>query len=324
MSFEHDLRFHSMGSDVRLLVGRPLRRDALSPAAVAERERRFVEDFAARLSRFRPDSELSALNADPRGVVAVSPLLASAVQAGLWAAKRSGGLVDPTLAKAVCDAGYQHSLDGQQPASLTEALRAAPPRRPARPRAAAEWREIVVEGQVVKRPRGVAIDTGGTGKGLCADAIAYRLAGYSRFVVDCSGDLAIGGVGAQLDPYEVEVEHPFTGETIRTIRVGGGGIATSGLNVRLWQSSDGRYAHHLLDPATGAPAWTGLIGVTALGGSALEAETLSKAALLSGPLRARAVLAEHGGLIVRDDGEVEEIGDLDRRWPVLAGLGGAA
>ena len=26
----------------------------------------------------------------------------------------------------------------------------------------------------------------------------------------------------------------------------------------------GRYAHHLLDPATGRPAWTGLVGVTAL------------------------------------------------------------
>lgn len=324
MSFEHALTFHSMGSDVRLLIGRPLRKDALSPAEVAERERRFVEDFAARLSRFRPDSELSALNADPRSAVPVSPLLASAVLAGLWAARRSGGLVDPTLAKAVCDAGYEHSLDGQPPASLVAALHAAPRRRPARPRAAAEWRKVTVEGGIVRRPAGVAIDTGGTGKGLCADAVAHRLAGYSRFVVDCGGDLAIGGVGAQLDPYEVQVEHPLSGETIRTIRVSGGGIATSGLNVRLWRTSDGRYAHHLLDPATRTPAWTGLIGVTALGGSTLEAETLSKAALLSGPLRARAVLAEHGGLIVHDDGEVEEIGDLDRRWPVLASLGGAA
>jgi hypothetical protein len=41
--------------------------------------------------------------------------------------------------------------------------------------------------------------------------------------------------------------------------------ATSGLNVRIWRDEDGRYSHRLRDPATGEPAWTGLIGATALG-----------------------------------------------------------
>ena len=163
----------------------------------------------------------------------------------------------------------------------------------------------------VCRPHGVEIDTGGSGKGLCADAVAQRLRRYTRFVVDCGGDIAIGGIGAQLEPYEVQVEHPLTGETIRSVRLGAGGIATSGLNVRVWRDGQGGYAHHLLDPATGRPAWTGLVGVTALASSALEAETLSKMALLSGPLGARRVLASHGGVIVHDDGDVEEVGPLD-------------
>jgi thiamine biosynthesis lipoprotein len=322
VNVEHDLRFHAMGSDVRLLIGARLAPSMPAPAKAARRQLAYVEDFARRLSRFRADSELSGLNADARRAVPVSALLATAVQAGLWAAQRSGGLVDPTLGHAIADAGYARSLDGQPPASLREALARAPRRRPARPRPAAEWRRITVaDGQVI-RPPGITIDTGGTGKGLCADAVAHRLSGYSRFVVDCGGDLAIGGVGAQLEPYEVEVEHPLTAETIRTIRVAGGGVATSGLNVRLWQTADG-FAHHLLDPATGLPAWSGLIGVTALGRSALEAETLSKTALLLGPLGARRVLAEHGGVIVHDSGEVEEIGELDRR-PALGRLGSVA
>jgi thiamine biosynthesis lipoprotein ApbE len=75
----------------------------------------------------------------------------------------------------------------------------------------------------------------------------------------------------------------------------------------------GSFAHHLLDPATGDPAWTGLIGVTALGGSALEAETLSKHALLAGPARAREILADHGGLIVHDGGDVELVSPLRER-----------
>jgi thiamine biosynthesis lipoprotein len=46
--------------------------------------------------------------------------------------------------------------------------------------------------------------------------------------------------------------------------------------------------------------------VTALAPSALEAEWLSKAALLSGPSRARNWLT-HGGVIVGDDGTFDVI-----------------
>jgi thiamine biosynthesis lipoprotein len=326
MSVEHEFVFHAMGSDVRLLIGAPLLRDAPPPAAAAWRERAYIEDFAARLSRFRADSELSALNGDPRIEVPVSPLLRSAVQAGLWAAARSDGLVDPTLTGALERAGYADSHDGRAPAPLRTALAGAPPRRPARQHPRAHWREVSVDEQrgTVRRPRGVRLDTGGTGKGLCADAVAHRLRHYTRFVVDCGGDIAIGGVGAQLDPYEVEVEHPLTGATIRTVRVAAGGIATSGLNVRVWRDAQGRFAHHLLDPASGQPAWTGLIGVTALAPSALEAETLSKQALLLGPLGARRVLAEHGGVVVHDDGAVEEIGPLESARGELTLTGSAA
>jgi thiamine biosynthesis lipoprotein len=119
-------------------------------------------------------------------------------------------------------------------------------------------------------------------------------------------------VGAQLEPYEIEVQHPSTGESIGRIKLDRGGIATSGLNVRIWRRRDGTFAHHLLDPSTGQQAWTGLIGATALGASALEAETLSKLALLRGPDGARRVLAEQGGVIVHDSGEVETVGPLKR------------
>ena len=195
------------------------------------------------------------------------------------------------------------------PVSLAEALANAPARRPAAPDPAAAWRSIVVDdrAELVRRPPGVRFDTGGTGKGLAADAVAYRLAGYPRLVVDCGGDIALRGA------WEVEVEHPLTGERVHTLQLNGGGVATSGLNVRLWRRPDGSYAHHLLDPSTGEPAWTGLVGATAIGSTALEAETLSKLALLSGPQGARAALAEHGGIVVHDDGDVELIGPVSRK-----------
>ena len=306
---ELDYTFRAMASDVRLLIGDRLRPGDPSPLQAAERERAFVWAFSDRLSRFRPESELSTLNSSPQSSAAASPLLRAAVGAGLWAAQRSGGLVDPTLVRALEHHGYDHSLDGEAPASLHEALAHAPRRRAARPDPAAQWRRIRVDDEAgtVSRPPGVMIDTGGTGKGLCADAVAVHLGAYSRFIVDCGGDIRVGGIGAQITPYEIDIEHPLTRTPIGSIKMGHGGIATSGLNVRIWRRRDGSYAHHLLDPSTGSPVWSGLVGATALADSALEAETLSKMALLLGPYGARGVLAPQGGLIVHDDGAVEAI-----------------
>jgi thiamine biosynthesis lipoprotein len=313
MTSELDYTFQAMGSEVRLLIGPSLDPRALSPLDAADREREFVFQFAQRLSRFIPDSELCVLNRAPGSRVAASPLLRSAVGAALWAAQRSGGLVDSTLVQALERTGYAHSLRSATPASLQEALAAAPARSPARPHPARRWQQVAVDDAsgTITRPPGLMFDTGGIGKGLCADAVAIRLGGYTRFIVDCGGDIAVGGLGAQFEPHEIAIEHPLTGALIGSVRMTRGGIATSGLNVRVWQNADGSFAHHLLDPSTGRSAWTGLVGATAIGDSALEAETLSKMALLLGPAGAREVLAEHGGLVIHDSGRVETVGPME-------------
>lgn len=311
---EHDIAFDAMGSHVRLLIGEPGPGMPPAPAA-AEAARKFVVEFDAALSRFKPESELCALNADKRESVPASELLRTAVKAGLRAAELSGGLVDPTLVGEIESAGYVASRAGVPGAPLGAALEEAPPRHPAGPNPAEAWRRFSVDEKAgtISRPRGVRFDTGGTGKGLAADLIAKRLRGYSRFIVDCGGDIHIGGADALVTPYEVFVEHPLTGERAFVLKLGPGAVATSGLNVRIWRDASGRFAHHLLDPATGMPAWTGLIGATALGDTAVEAETLAKAALLSGPEGGRAVLGDRGGLLVHDSGQVETVGPLAAR-----------
>jgi FAD:protein FMN transferase len=304
---EHDESFPCMGTTARLVIegaaGGP------APAVAAAAARRYLENFDRRLSRFRADSELSRLNSDPRAAVPASALLCAAVAAGLWAGARTGGLVDPTLVDALEAAGYASSRAGAQSIALGSILRDAPRRRPAAPDPRARWRHVSVDSNagLVCRPPGLHLDTGGTGKGLAADAVALQLAGQERFAIDCGGDLRIGGPGAAERPYEVEVVHPLTGGSAQLLRVGSGGVATSGIDRRVWARADGSRAHHLIDPATGAPAWTGLVGATALAPSALEADVLAKFAVLSGPAAARGLLREHGGILFHDNGRVERI-----------------
>jgi FAD:protein FMN transferase len=270
-----------------------------------------------RLSRFDPLSDLSRLNADRRANVPTGSLLREAVAAALHAASLTGGLVDPTLLGALCRAGYRESRAEVRPASLSRALSSAPTRRPAHPAVAAEWRSVEVDDRagVIRRPPGLELDLGGSVKGWAADILAERLARCGRCAVDCGGDLRVAGERGQ--PWEVHVLHPLTGASAHTLLVRSGGVATSGIDARVWERDDGDCAHHLIDPATGRPAWTGLIAATALAPTALEAEALAKAALLSGPAGGRRLLsARYGGVLIRDDGAVEVV-DV-RRWPALA------
>jgi FAD:protein FMN transferase len=220
------------------------------------------------------------------------------------AATLTDGLVDATLVDPIVRAGY--SADLGDPVPLPTALLLAPPRKPAAGGSPVAWQSIEVNltRRIVTRPPGVKIDSGGLAKGLFADLLAARLASHASFAIDCAGDLSVGGV----DPATraIEVESPFDGHTLHTFNLRRTGVATSGIGRRSWLDDDGRPAHHLLDPATGRPAFTGIVQVTALAPSALMAEIHAKAAILSGPRRARAWLPG-GGVIVFDDGSHEVI-----------------
>jgi thiamine biosynthesis lipoprotein len=294
---EHIERFDCFGSTCALYVtGADQRRSAREAALQA---RRSLQGWHARFSRFRPDSELSRLNDDPRNEVAVSPLLARLIAATRMAAGLSDGLVDATLVGEIEDAGYEGDLG--EPLPLSVALALAPERRPAQASVDAAWRRLQVDLQagVVRRPPGVRVDSGGLAKGLFADVLAAGLRGHSSFALDCAGDIAIGGAAAAARA--VQVESPFDGGTLHTFVVRSGGVATSGISRRSWLDRRGRPAHHLLDPSTGEPAFTGIVQATALAPTALEAEIRAKWALLAGPRAVAAALA-HGGAIVLDDG----------------------
>ncbi|MEA2255745.1 MAG: FAD:protein transferase [Solirubrobacteraceae bacterium] len=280
-----------------------------APDAVATTRRRLLA-WHRRFSRFEATSELSRLNADPRTEVPVSGPMASFVAVILHAVRTTGGLVDATLLRELEVAGYVADLRTSVP--LPEALALAPPRRPAGPSPSAGWRRLRLDpvGRTVTRPPGLALDSGGLAKGLAADVLASALGTHASFAVDCAGDLRVGGAAGVRR--EVLVASPFDGETLHAFELADAGVATSGIGRRSWLDAGGAPAHHLLDPATGRPAFTGVVQATALAPSATEAELRAKAAVLSGPEGARDWLP-HGGVVVLDDGRHEVVD------PCLAG-----
>jgi thiamine biosynthesis lipoprotein len=277
--------------------------DAAAAAAAGERA---LLTWHERFSRFSDGSELSRLNDSPADEVVVSPLMRRIVAAGLRAARDTGGLVDVTLADEIERAGYGCHMDGPG-TDLSAALGQAPERATAAPHLDERWRQIAVVDRrgTIARPPGLRIDVGGIAKGVFADELAGMLAEFDAYAVDCCGDLRVGGRARVERP--VNVSGPFDGSTLHTFPVTAGGVATSGIGRRSWTVDGGRPAHHLLDPRTGSPAFTGIVQATALAPTAAQAEVLAKAALLSGPERAAEWLS-HGGVIVLDDGRHEVVG----------------
>jgi len=93
----------------------------------------------------------------------------------------------------------------------------------------------------------------------------------------------------------------------------GQAIATSGWHGRSWRNGDGRRAHHLIDPTTGAPGVRSLATVVAE--SAAVADVLAKAlALRPGRLARLGVAAR-----VRVAGTDR----TNSAWDARAGVGGS-
>jgi thiamine biosynthesis lipoprotein len=299
-------RFGCFGGSVSVRVSDDSR-EAEAAAALrhAELQLRMVH---GRLTRFEPTSELCRLNADPRCAVPASALLVELAAAVRWAGLASGGLVDATCIGALERAGYAESrarLGGLDRTSYATAA-ASLESRPALPGAGVRWRSIRVdrEAGLVIRPPGVRIDGGGLAKGLAADHLGRRLGDHKTFAIDAAGDLLLGGTAPRTRT--VVVRDPFGGRPLHELRLARGAVATSGITHRSWVRAGGSLGHHLIDPGRGEPAWTGLLQVTALAPTALEAEVRAKAALLAGPASAARLLPD-GGVLLHADGEAEAV-----------------
>lgn len=265
-----------------------------------EKVRSRLEQWHRTLTRFDPASELCLLNAHPAEQVRVSAIMACFVHAAIDAARRTDGLVDPTLVPEIEAAGYGDDFAGA-PLDLETSVTLAPAPQPARPHPARRWLDIQLDPMTstVTRPPGLQLDSGGIAKGLLADMAARLLSDARSYAVDCCGDVRIGGSDGLDRP--VLVDDPFGRGTVHEFAVAAGGVATSGIGRRSWIGPDGLPAHHLLDPSTGRPAHTGVVQATALAPTAADAEVRAKAALLSGADIGLHWL-RYGGVLVFDDG----------------------
>jgi thiamine biosynthesis lipoprotein len=313
----------ALGTSVLVLTTRD---DRLEPATAAVRQ--VLEDVDAAYSRFREDSELTELNANAGRTIQISPLLATAVDAALRAARLTDGAVDPTIGRAIRVAGYDDdfsriALEGPHPALPRERGRQMRPTERGRGmQLRAEhvpgWQAIRLDrgSRTVWLPQGVELDLGSTGKALAADlaaTAAMRAAAEGGVLVSLGGDIGTAGKPPSggwriLVAEDSRVKPSGDGDVIC---VPAGGVATSTTTVRRW-SRGGVILHHIIDPQTGLPASGPFRTVTVVAGTCLDANIASTAAIVRGDTAIDWLTScRLPARLVENDGTIHYIGP----WP---------
>jgi thiamine biosynthesis lipoprotein len=297
------LEFRVMGTTAHVLVEAG---SAAAARAGVERAGEHLHELERRWSRFLPSSDVSILNAANGAPVIVHADTRLLVEHAVDGWYRTRGRFDPTVLDAIVALGYDRDFDAIDRGSPDPVPATIP---------APGCAGIVVDRVVgaVQLPHGAHFDPGGIGKGLAADLVAEELmrAGAHGVCVNVGGDLRVEGEAPGGAGWVVDLEHPITGESVVHLRLSAGAVASTWRTKRAWGTPDAP-RHHLVDPATGASACSGLAGTAVIAARAWWAEVLAKAAFVDGPVGGRATIEEHGvsGYLVDDAGVVHEAGSV--------------
>jgi thiamine biosynthesis lipoprotein len=297
--------FRAMDTDVRLLLPRVEPEQA---HLLTERAQAIFESAERTFSRFRPESELSRLNAS-HGPTVVSETLFDALERARQYWALTGGWFDVTIEPVLRAAGYDRSFVKGSMDRMDRSTSVAAPPRPV------TSAQVLLDRATrsVELLEGARIDCGGFIKGWVVDQVLAVLPDPSA--IDAGGDAAMRGGWPYAKGWEVGVEDPCQpGHALVCLRARDRAVATSGINRRRWRVGADE-AHHLINPHTARPATVELVQVSVLAPLAELADVLAKTVFLRGErdgLRFLRRFEDVAAVLVRNDGSFEIYGEVNK------------
>ena len=203
------------------------------------------------------DSAVSRLNERSGQQVETGGELWRLLEAAAGYSDAAGGAFDVTIAPVMDAWGFtEETRQVPSPDLLAERLG----------QVGMERVRLAEDGVSVRLDPGTEVDLGGIAKGYAADCLRtiFREAGSPRGWVSLGGNVLAWGTRPDGDPWRVGIQDPRYPEQQRF--VGALGLedafaVTSGGYQRYFEQNGVTY-HHILDPATGFPAESGLVSVT--------------------------------------------------------------
>lgn len=246
--------------------------EAALAAAKAE-----IERLDALLSVGNAQSEISQINANGSGTV--SEDTDQMLQKALELYKTTGGAFDITVYPLMQLWGFT-SGDFAVPAEseLQSLLQ----------KAGADKLQYDPDTKTLTLGEGQGIDLGGIAKGYTSDRLMSIFADYglSGAAISLGGNVQFYGAKQDGSLWRCGIEDPGdpeSGNYLGVLEVGDKAVITSGAYERYFVDEEtGKTYHHILDPATGTPAESGLTSVTVVSKSGMLADGLSTSCFVMG------------------------------------------
>ena len=263
-------------------------------------------DLDRRLGPEEEDSEVYAVNHAGGEPVAVTEPVQKMLETAAMVWADSGGALDLTVYPLVKAWGF---IDGGYRVPAEEELREL--------LSHVDMGSVESEGGTVRLPAGRELSFGAVAKGYAAQAAAEAMgnAGVTAAILSLGGNVQTLGTKPDGKPWSVAVQDPFdTGDYAGLLELSGGMAAVTSGGYQRFFEQDGVIYHHILDPATGMPARSGLVSATVVCEDGTKADALSTAAFILGEEKALSLRKEMGGfdlVLITKDRRIIVTGGLD-------------
>lgn len=146
------------------------------------------------------------------------------------------------------------------------------------------YSQIKIDGNTISIPESFSVDLGAVAKGYASDRAVkvLRDCGVSSAIISLGGNVHALGSKPDGTAWNVGITDPFDKALLTgSVNVRDKAVVTSGGYQRCFEQDGVKY-HHIIDPATGKSADSGLSSVTIIADSGAAADALSTALFVMG------------------------------------------
>ncbi len=269
--------FLAMGTTARItiVVDNPARKKIISAYEAIDDALAILKENERILSFYAPESELNRINENAYyGYVKVSDLMCEVLEKSLAYSKSTAGAFDVTATSLQEEGGYGSII--LNPGEKT----------------------------VYFKNKKTKIDLGGIATGFAIDKITERFKQLQieNYLIDVGGDIYVQGVNGKGTPWQVGVRNPIDqNRVIKKFSIQNQAVTTSGNYVK----------KHIVEPESGVLAGSGLLSVSVIAPTCLDADVLATAFFVMGKEKAKAFISKRNDIkvlfVVDNRGEPEII-----------------
>ncbi len=264
-----------------------------------------INQYALELDPEVESSAVYALNHAEGSEVTLDPVIVDMLTTAKTVYEQTDGALDLTVYPIVKAWGFIDSAHTVPSANELEQLKSVPC-----------FDDVNIDIHTITMPAGSEISFGAVAKGAMAERskLIAKDYGIKHAFLSLGGNVQTIGTKPDGSLWRIGVQDPnnLSGH-LGIVSVEEMAVVTSGSYQRYFEQ-DGKLYHHIIDPATAAPAESGLQSVTILCESGTMADALSTAMFILGEEAAIEYCHTYGGfamILVTEDNRVVVVGDVE-------------